>query len=451
MDEGFFYYKNIKYLESCLNLISHGVDRVYNKKHLGGSTMSNEMNRRIEVARSEEELYNKLETLTSQGYKESDIHVVSKDHGHIHTLNKHSEVSTHEAGTVMDKFKSWFTGEDAVTEGLRKLNLTEEEKGRYSHSVANGGFLLYTDHVVTDAKDHQNEFEEGYDTFGATGNSYESYHGEERSVVTNEPGFEERIQSEDPQMSSTSGTAFVDTNFNETERNETSVNETTTFGAEEPRGEYKFESKHGEPQSDYAKEQGFTPSNNELVNETDGRFDEPMDRFERGETFATSPHLARETDHIGHSMQEDQVTREHRPTINEASEGAEFNTKERAEFNTNEPITENYKTEGFQSPGTDPNLGPAAFGDVENEMPSGEMKHDFEKDPRINGEKYEAGYETNGDGNAFSFDTDSTNNEVLSGGVDDDEQELANDQFKEKIDKNQYRSDHNPPPTTKLF
>ncbi|WP_342599993.1 hypothetical protein MHB48_02490 [Psychrobacillus sp. FSL H8-0483] len=39
--------------------------------------------------------------------------------------------------------------------------------------------------------------------------------------------------------------------------------------------------------SDYAKKNGFTPSTNELVNETDGRFDEPQDRFARGETFAT--------------------------------------------------------------------------------------------------------------------------------------------------------------------
>ncbi|MET1015120.1 MAG: general stress protein [Paenisporosarcina sp.] len=408
--------------------------------------MNFETNRRIEVARTEEELYNKLEDLTTKGYKESDIHVISKDHGHIHTLNKHSEVSTHEAGTVKDKLKSWFTGEDAITEGLRKLDLTEDEKNRYSHDIASGGFVLYTDHVVSDSNDHQNEFEEGYDTFGATGNSYESYHGEERSVQTNEPGFEERMQSEDPQMSATSGTKFVESRFNETERDETvteEVLETTTFGAEEPRGTYKFESNNEEPQSEYAKEQGFTPSNNELVNETDGRFDEPMDRFERGETFATSPYLAKETDHFGHSMQEDRMVRENRPTINEANE--------RADFTTNEPITDNHKTEGFQSPGSDPNLGPAAFSRVENEMPSGDMKHDFEKDPRINSEKFETGYESDGHGNAFAFDTDSTENEILSGGIDDDEQELKNDQFKEKIDKDQYRADHNPPPTTKLF
>ncbi|WP_391207084.1 general stress protein [Psychrobacillus sp. L4] len=241
--------------------------------------MNIESNRRIEVARSEEEMYEKLELLREQGYAESDIHVISKENAHLNTLNRHSGVSTHEAGSFMDTFKSWFTGEDAVTEGLRKLDLSEHETERYAKEVAKGCIVLYTD-VLTNADDaiygtHQNDFE----------------------------------------YTDTIGTDVVQSRFMET----------------------------GEPLSDYAKEQGFTPSTNEFVNETEGRFDEPQDRFVRGETFATDPYLAKEENHIGTSMQEEKVVQEHRPTINES-------------------VTEERKNYGTQSPGVDPNLGPAAFG-----------------------------------------------------------------------------------------
>ncbi|WP_391119616.1 general stress protein [Psychrobacillus sp. L3] len=241
--------------------------------------MNIESNRRIEVARSEEEMYEKLELLQEQGYAESDIHVISKENSHLNTLNRHSEVSTHEAGSFMDTFKSWFTGEDAVTEGLRKLDLNEHETERYAKEVANGCIVLYTD-VLTHADDaiygtHQNELE----------------------------------------YTDTEGTDVVQSRFMET----------------------------GVPLSDYAKEQGFTPSTNKFVNETEGRFDEPQDRFVRGETFATDPYLAKGENHIGTSMQEEKIVQEHRPTIKDS-------------------VTEERKNYGTQSPGVDTNLGPAAFG-----------------------------------------------------------------------------------------
>jgi len=407
--------------------------------------MNFESNRHLEVARTEDEMYEKLEAFKSQGIAESDIHVISKDRSHMSTLNRHSEVTTHEAGTMMDTFKSWFTGEDAVKEGLRPLNLTEVEKDRYSKDIANGGFVLYTDHNAGDiTASHQNEFEEGYDTFGATGNSYESYHGEARPVQATEPGFENRVQSKDPQLTATAGTEFVESRFVQSEKdkyegNTHPTNETTTFGAQEPLSENTFTSKHEEPRSEYSKEQGFEPSTNDFVNETDGRFDEPTDRFARGESFSTNPYLTKEVDHIGHTMQEDPIVQDKRPTNNEGYTPNSTNPS-----NQNEPITDAYKTEGFQSPGTDPNLGPAAFG---NEEESSSMKHDFDKDPR-NGEYRETGYETEGHGNAFAFDTDSTNNEVKTGGVEDDE-DITTNQYEEHIDKDKYRG--NTPPSNKLF
>ena len=239
--------------------------------------MNIESNRRIEIARTEEEMYEKLEGLQNQGYAESDIHVISTENTHLNTLSRHSEVSTHETGTFMDKFKSWFTGEDAVAEGLRKLDLSEEERTRYAGEVARGSIVLYTD-VLT---------------------------------LNDEPKY----GTNDQEYTDTVGTEVVQNRFMDNE----------------------------EPISDYGKEQGFTPSNNEFVNATDGRFDEPQDRFARGETFATDPYLAREENHIGHATQEDRDVRESRPTINES-------------------VTLEEKSYGTQSPGADPNLGPAAYG-----------------------------------------------------------------------------------------
>lgn len=127
--------------------------------------MNIESNRRIEIARSEEEMYEKLELLQEQGYAESDIHVISQENNHLYTLNRHSEVSTHEAGTFMDKFKSWFTGEDAITEGLRKLDLSVEETERYAGEVARGAIVLYTD-VLTYGDDPSTaRFDEPQDHF----------------------------------------------------------------------------------------------------------------------------------------------------------------------------------------------------------------------------------------------------------------------------------------------
>lgn len=243
--------------------------------------MNIESNRRIEIARTEEEMYEKLEDLQNQGYAESDIHVISTENAHLNILSRHSEVSIHETGTFMDKFKSWFTGEDAVAEGLRKLDLSEEERIRYAGEVALGCIVLYTDVLTREEQpiygSHENVLEQAY--------------------------------------TDTVGTDVVQNRFME----------------------------NGEPISDYAKEQGFTPSNNKFVNETDGRFDEFQDRFARGETFATDPYLAREENHIGHSTQEDRKVRDSRPTIDES-------------------VMMEEKSYGAQSPGADPNLGPAAYG-----------------------------------------------------------------------------------------
>jgi hypothetical protein len=266
--------------------------------------MAIENNRRIEIVRSQDEMFEKLELLQSEGYSESDIHVISKERGDLSTLNRHTDVSTHEAGSLMDTFKSWFTGESAVTEGLKKLDLSEEETDRYAKEVASGSIVLYTD-APTQA--HQEIASTTY----------------------------ARAASNDPALigglTNSVGTDIMEKRFTETEK---------------------------EPLTDIAKEEGMTPSTNEYVNETEGRLDEPQDRVVRGESFQTDPILADETNHIGHSMEEDQLSRNNRPSLDESL-----------------PLEE--KAYGAHSPGADPNLGPAAFSDEEvEERTRGENEQD---------------------------------------------------------------------------
>ncbi|WP_075617233.1 general stress protein [Paenisporosarcina indica] len=386
--------------------------------------MNAESNRRIEVARTEDEMYERLEQMKLQGYAESDIHVISSDRNQMHTLNRYSDVSTHEAGTFIDKFKSWFTGDDAIKEGLKKLDLTDSETNRYAQDVASGGFVLFTDQSPTLNEvvgSNQNEFEEEYDTIGTSGNSYESYHGEERPVLAVEPGFEDRKQdgtntfvNNNEEYTTTTGTEFVESRFNETEplvseEARANINDTTTFGADEPRSDMTSKSNREEPQSDYAKEQGFTASTNQFVNEPETRLDEPQDRFARGETFSTDPYLTREKDHIGHSMQEDSWVQKNRPTLNES-------------------ITNEQQTDGFQSPGADPNLGPAPFGSVVESDPSfDDKKHDFEKDPRT--------FNNRGDGEEYT--------------LSESEENVLTNEYEEKLDHDKYRA--NVPQNNKLF
>lgn len=104
-------------------------------------------NREFEIIYSQEELERKVEEFKFRGYKESDIHVLAKDGDRLGTLGNHTDVQTEEAGSAMNKFKAFFSGEDAVREELDKFNLERTEADRLEKELNRGGILLYTDHL----------------------------------------------------------------------------------------------------------------------------------------------------------------------------------------------------------------------------------------------------------------------------------------------------------------
>lgn len=98
---------------------------------------------RIEVTNGHEDFFYKLETLKSEGFSEHEIHIFSKDIDNYENIKLDSDIHTHEAGNWMDKFKAFFTGEDAESETLRQIDLTEAEISYLSNELSQGATVIY--------------------------------------------------------------------------------------------------------------------------------------------------------------------------------------------------------------------------------------------------------------------------------------------------------------------
>ncbi|WP_342503959.1 general stress protein [Lysinibacillus sp. FSL L8-0126] len=107
--------------------------------------MMNEQNPQIEVAHTRDEMLHILESMRLEGYQQEDIHIIAKDSEQFEDVKWDADVQTHEAGNWVDQFKSWFTGDSAVTEGLKRFNLSEGQIAYYAHLVEQGSIVLYAE------------------------------------------------------------------------------------------------------------------------------------------------------------------------------------------------------------------------------------------------------------------------------------------------------------------
>lgn len=103
-------------------------------------------NREFEVVYTEQELEEKVEEMKSWGYDKNDIHVLANNADILNSVEKQEGVHTHETETITDKFKSVFTGEDAVREELNTLDLSQTEIDEFHDILDDDGIVLYTDH-----------------------------------------------------------------------------------------------------------------------------------------------------------------------------------------------------------------------------------------------------------------------------------------------------------------
>jgi len=110
----------------------------------------NEQNPHIEVAHSKEEMLAILTNMYSQGYHTNDIHIIAKDSTPFEDIKWETDVKTHEAGNWFDQFKSWFTGESAVKEGIKRFHLTEGQTAYYADLVEHGSIVIFAEKADTD-------------------------------------------------------------------------------------------------------------------------------------------------------------------------------------------------------------------------------------------------------------------------------------------------------------
>lgn len=101
--------------------------------------------REFEMAYSQEEMEQRIEQLKMHGYSENDIHVLARDKDVFNSYESRSNVEQHEAESFSSKFKSFFSGEDTVHSQLRDLDLDQSSIDRYSEDIKKGAILLYTD------------------------------------------------------------------------------------------------------------------------------------------------------------------------------------------------------------------------------------------------------------------------------------------------------------------
>ena len=107
---------------------------------------NNAQNQRIEVAHSEQEMLRILEGMRRDGFNYQDINIIAKDSSRLENVKWDDDVKTHEAGNWVDQFKSWFTGDTAETEGLKRFELTDGQLAYYGQLLEQGAFILYAEH-----------------------------------------------------------------------------------------------------------------------------------------------------------------------------------------------------------------------------------------------------------------------------------------------------------------
>lgn len=107
---------------------------------------NNEQNQRIEVAHTKQEMLGILEGMRMDGFNYQDINIITKDSSQLEAVKGDADVKTHEAGNWLDQFKSWFTGDTAETEGLKRFELTDGQLAYYGQLLEQGAIILYAEH-----------------------------------------------------------------------------------------------------------------------------------------------------------------------------------------------------------------------------------------------------------------------------------------------------------------
>ncbi|MDN4494425.1 general stress protein [Ureibacillus aquaedulcis] len=114
------------------------------------SSNFNDPGNHIEVAHTRNEAMEIIERLKTSGTPMGQIHLVGKDLDAFAELKWDADVDLHRTGNAVDKFKSLFTGDDAVMEGLKGIDIPGSQLEYYKQIVEDGGVLIYLNDDMDD-------------------------------------------------------------------------------------------------------------------------------------------------------------------------------------------------------------------------------------------------------------------------------------------------------------
>lgn len=100
----------------------------------------------IEVFEREVEVINRVNTLNQQGYKDEDMYIITDDDKDVSILRGLTDiVIKEEDSSIWDRFKSFFKGDDTMTDAFNRLGLDENERQHYTNELSQGKYLLFVD------------------------------------------------------------------------------------------------------------------------------------------------------------------------------------------------------------------------------------------------------------------------------------------------------------------
>ncbi|MDW4094938.1 general stress protein [Staphylococcus saprophyticus] len=107
------------------------------------------------IVQNKEDLIDAIKSKLSEGYKESEMTVISKTKLHIDALHDSEVNLTATSGSFSDKMAKILTGEDGEEAVLAHYKLPEEELERYKKEILNDNYLVVatkdtTSHVEAD-------------------------------------------------------------------------------------------------------------------------------------------------------------------------------------------------------------------------------------------------------------------------------------------------------------
>lgn len=125
------------------------------------------------VARSEDELYQIIDSKKSEGYLEDEITIISKTKLHLDDLHNSQITLIATSGSFSDRMSKMLTGEDGEQAVLSRYDLPENQFEDYKKEILEGNILVVTNRDNSSHKEVE-ENNSAYETTDITSYASES-------------------------------------------------------------------------------------------------------------------------------------------------------------------------------------------------------------------------------------------------------------------------------------